>query len=181
ASIEGTEITETAATNISQAIQGKIPGVVANSRGGGPGNNNTNILIRGQSTLGNNTPLIVIDGVPRSMDDFANLSPNVIENISVLKDASAAIYGARAANGVILVTTKDGVAGESVIQLRSSFGIQTVTKYPETMTAYQRAQYWNEFYQYDGLQPLYTQEELEHFKKGDLPLAYPNTNWKETV
>src|SRR5699024_7527057 len=69
ASIEGTEITETAATNISQAIQGKIPGVVANSRGGGPGNNNTNILIRGQSTLGNNTPLIVIDGVPRSMDD----------------------------------------------------------------------------------------------------------------
>ncbi|HLR31976.1 MAG TPA: SusC/RagA family TonB-linked outer membrane protein, partial [Fodinibius sp.] len=181
ADISSMEIAETSTNNITQAIQGKMPGVIVNSRGGGPGNNNAEILIRGQSTMGDNAPLIVIDGIPRSKNDFAHLSPNAIESISVLKDASAAIYGARAANGVILITTKKGQVGRPVIQLNSSYGVQTVTKYPEAMNAYQRARYWNEYYQYDGLQPLYTEEELEHFKTGDRPLAYPNTDWAEVV
>ncbi|MDZ7690882.1 MAG: carboxypeptidase-like regulatory domain-containing protein [Balneolaceae bacterium] len=108
ANVSGESVARSPVNNITQSIQGKIAGVIVNDRGGEPGDNNAEFLIRGQATLGNNDPLIVIDGVPREEESFANLSPNDIESISVLKDASAAIYGSRAANGVILVSTKRG-------------------------------------------------------------------------
>ncbi len=179
--VSGKSITETPVTNTTQALEGKVPGVVINDRGGEPGNNNASFLIRGKATLGDNSPLFVIDGVPRSEDAFSDLSPNDIKSVSILKGASAAIYGARAANGVVLVTTKKGHPGKPTVSLHSSGGIQTFTSYPQAMTSYQRAKYFNEWYQYEGLQPLYTKEELQHFKLGDEPLQYPNTNWENLV
>lgn len=177
--ISGAAIKSTSESNITQAIQGKIPGVVVNDRGGAPGDNNAEFLIRGKGTLGDNSPLIVIDGVPRSTDDFAHIASNDIESVSVLKDASAAIYGARAANGVILVTTKQGRIGKSVITLSSDYASQSLARFPEAMSSYERAQYFNEWHQYNGLQPLWSEDALEHFKKGDEPLKYPNTDWAE--
>lgn len=108
AAVKGSELAKSPATNISNSIAGRMPGVVAVNRSGEPGYDGSGIRIRGSNTLGNNDALIVIDGIPARAGGFERLNPNDIESISVLKDASAAIYGSRAANGVILVTTKRG-------------------------------------------------------------------------
>lgn len=180
--VSGKEITQTSESNITQAIQGKIAGVVVNDRGGAPGDNNAEFLIRGKATLGDNSPLIVIDGVPRTTEDFARIASNDIQSISVLKDASAAIYGARASNGVILITTKQGHhSGKPIITLSSDYAIQSFNKFPKVMSSYERAQYYNESYVYDGLQPLFSKEAIQHFKGGDEPLLYPNTNWPNVI
>src|SRR5690606_16231068 len=105
--------------DLSNSIAGRMPGVVATNASGEPGYDGSTIRIRGSNTLGNNDALIVIDGIPAREGGFNRLNPNDIENISVLKDASAAIYGSRAANGVILITTKRGQSGKP--QLTYSF------------------------------------------------------------
>lgn len=111
-------------TNSTQALQG-IQGLYVNQAGGQPGKDNATIRIRGVGTLNDNDPLVLVDGVPSSLSD---VNPSNIANISVLKDAaSAAIYGSRAANGVILVTTKTGEKGKFSVQYNNSFGIQKVT------------------------------------------------------
>jgi len=179
--VSGSSITETPVTNTTQSLEGKTAGLVVNDRGGSPGNNNASFLIRGNATLGNNSPLFIIDGVPRGENAFSNLSPDDIKSISVLKGASAAIYGARAANGVVLVTTKKGQAGHPTVTLNSTYGWQSITKYPHAMTAYQRAKYFNEFRTRHGQQPLWSASALQHFKKGDMPYRYPNTNWSNLV
>lgn len=104
--LQGGEIVKSPAANIGASLEGRMTGLVVNQRSGEPGRDDPNIVIRGFGTLGNTSPLIIIDGVER--DNLTRLNPEDIENITVLKDASAAIYGARAANGVILVTTKRG-------------------------------------------------------------------------
>ena len=106
----GDEIKKLAAANLTNTLAGKTAGVIANTRSGEPGEDNADILIRGKGTLGSTAPLIVVDGIADR--SFSRLNPEDIESISVLKDASAAIYGARAANGVILVTTKRGAEGK---------------------------------------------------------------------
>jgi TonB-dependent SusC/RagA subfamily outer membrane receptor len=105
--INADEIKQSASVNISNALAGRMPGLITNNRSGEPGSDGSSILIRGAGTTGNTAPLFVIDGVA-NRSGFERLNPNDIESISVLKDASAAIYGAQAANGVILVTTKRG-------------------------------------------------------------------------
>src|SRR5690554_3525967 len=117
--ISGSEIERVPETNVIQALQGKMPGITINNRGGEPGSESMQYNIRGLSTLNNNSPLIIIDGVPRS--SFSHLATSDIESISVLKDASAAIYGARAANGVINIVTKRGKIGKNSIRLTSSY------------------------------------------------------------
>jgi TonB-dependent SusC/RagA subfamily outer membrane receptor len=106
---KGAEIQKSPSTNITNNLIGRLPGVVSVTRSGEPGQDNSTLRIRGTNTIGNNDPLIVVDGISgRSM---ARLDPSDIESITVLKDASAAIYGAQAANGVILITTKRGTMG----------------------------------------------------------------------
>src|SRR5690606_30905688 len=90
-------------------------GVIATNRGGEPGYDASDIRIRGISTTGNKDVLVVVDGVPGQLGGFDRLDPNDVESVTVLKDASAAVYGSRAANGVILVTTKGGVAGKPTV------------------------------------------------------------------
>ena len=137
--IGGEELTKSQAVNVSTSLAGRLPGLVVNQRTGVPGAEELNIVIRGASsfngTPGINSPLIVIDGVPRDGGILSSLNPDDIESITVLKDASAAIYGARAANGVILVTTKGGVRSKTVYNVSYTYGITNPTKVPDMMDA----------------------------------------------
>lgn len=105
-SVGGEKLAKTPVTNVSQGLAGRLPGVVAVSNTSEPGYDGATITVRGVNTFGKADPLVVVDGVPgRSLE---RIDPSTIETMSVLKDASAAIYGAQAANGVILITTKRG-------------------------------------------------------------------------
>src|SRR5699024_1389224 len=116
-------------------------------------------------------------GVPRGMNDLSNLSSQDIASVNVLKDASAAIYGARAANGVIVVETKRGVEGASEITLKASSGFSTFTRIPELMSSYQNAKYLNEMQARYGRQLSWTEKDLRLFKDGSAPITHPNTDW----
>ena len=156
-----------------------MPGLIINDRGGEPGKSNIDLTIRGSHTLGDNSPLIIIDGVPR--EDFGKLSPHDIEDISVLKDASAAIYGARAANGVIVIRTKRGKKGAPTIRLTSSYGVSKFTKIPDYMNSWQYATFRNEISERFGGTGEFSQADIEKYKSGDYPVTHPNTDWfKET-
>src|SRR5690606_2349943 len=124
------ETLETAPTiNFTNSLAGRLPGLTSVTGSSEPGKDDSNLRIRGSNTLGNNSPLIVIDGVAnRSM---TRLNPADILSVTVLKDASAAIYGAQAANGVILITTKRGKTGKPVVQINLNQGWNSPTVIPE--------------------------------------------------
>ncbi|MCF7740252.1 MAG: TonB-dependent receptor [Candidatus Marinimicrobia bacterium] len=178
--IGGDELEATTQMDLTKSLQGKMPGVVISDRGGEPGSGQSSIFIRGKSTLGNNQPLIVIDGVPR--ESFSHISPNDVESINILKDASAAIYGARAANGVIVITTKQGErAGKDRIRFTSNYTLSSFTRVPEMMSSYQHSKYMNEADERAGNAKTWTQEDLEKFKSGSSPLTHPNTDMYKSV
>ena len=133
--VEGAVLETSPAVSISNSLAGRLPGVVIIQTSGEPGNDESNITIRGTNTLGNSQPLIVIDGIPDRDGGIGRLNPNDIENISVLKDASAAIYGARAANGAIIVTTKQGRVGKPTVTYNADFGLNQPTIIPEMSNA----------------------------------------------
>lgn len=136
-SVSGDDLKKVAAVNISNTLAGKTAGVIANTRSGEPGEDGATIQIRGSGTFGSTEPLIVVDGIADR--DFSRLNPEDIESISVLKDASAAIYGARAANGVILVTTKRGKEGKTRLSYSGRVGFSQPTRVPEMLNSYQYA------------------------------------------
>lgn len=115
--------------NLTSSLAGKTAGVIANTRSGEPGEDGASILIRGKGTMGNTSPLIVVDGVADR--GFGRLNSEDIESISVLKDASAAIYGARAVNGVILVTTKRGKEGKIKVNYAGDYSVSQPTRVPK--------------------------------------------------
>ncbi|NQU80917.1 MAG: TonB-dependent receptor [Bacteroidetes bacterium] len=157
------------------ALAGRLPGLISKQTSGSPGRDAASLTIRG---FGN--ALIIVDGVE---SNFNNINSNEIESISVLKDASAAIYGARAGNGVILVTTKRGTEGKPVITLNSSYSLQNITNFPKPMSAGQYAEYDRESKIHRGLsesQMQFTQEEMELFYAGTDP-NYPNTDWYDVL
>ncbi|WP_339867157.1 TonB-dependent receptor [uncultured Algoriphagus sp.] len=179
--VDGKDIQSSPQPNISNSLSGRFSGVIANNRGGEPGYDGSSISIRGLATTGNNDVLVVVDGVPGQIGGLERLNPNDIESISVLKDASAAIYGARAANGVILVTTKRGKSGKPVISYSFNQGFSSPTRLPEMANANTYAQIRNEIAYYNnpqgGLNQVYSDEELTKFSDGSDPLNYPNTDW----
>jgi TonB-linked SusC/RagA family outer membrane protein len=136
ADIKTEKILETKTANLANNLQGRVAGLTINTRGGEPGADQVDIRIRGIGTTGNTQPLFVIDGVP-NRGSFERLNPNDIESISVLKDASAAIYGAQAANGVILITTKRGKKGKPSVSYDVNYSISQPTRRPNLMNAYQ--------------------------------------------
>ncbi|OQP56893.1 hypothetical protein A3860_09945 [Niastella vici] len=174
ASVKGSDIAQSSSANISNAIAGRIPGVIANNRSGRPGDDASTILIRGFNSFGGGTsPLVVVDGVPDR--DFTRINPADIENITVLKDAAAAIYGVRSANGVILVTTKRGKTGKPTIQYDGSYGIQQLTRLPEIVNAWQYMTYYNE------INPnTYSQADIDKYKAGN-DSNYRSTDWINEV
>lgn len=179
-SVKGTVLKRSPAANLSNSLAGRIPGVVLNNRSGEPGNDASNILIRGKGTLNDNSPLIVIDGVA-DRGSFDRLNPNDIASITVLKDASAAIYGARAANGVILVTTKRGKTGKPTITYNGDFGLTQPTRLPHLVNAWQYATYINEVNDRKGIPHQFSSEDIQKYKTGKDPLNYPNTDWYHAI
>ncbi|MBL7697794.1 MAG: TonB-dependent receptor [Chitinophagaceae bacterium] len=180
--IKGTDIIKSPAVNLSNNIAGRVPGVIATNTLGEPGNDDARLLIRGINTFsGSTAPLIVIDGVANRPGGFQRLNPSDIESISILKDASAAIYGAQAANGVILVTTKRGTPGKAQLNINFNQAINSWVKIPEMVGSADYAVLVNEQRQFQGQAPLYTAEEIEKFRNGSDPLLYPNTNWVDQV
>lgn len=179
--INADEIKQSASVNISNALAGRMPGLITNNRSGEPGSDGSSILIRGAGTTGNTAPLFVIDGVA-NRSGFERLNPNDIESISVLKDASAAIYGAQAANGVILVTTKRGKTGKPTISYDGSFGLSQPTRVPKLVSSYEYAIFRNEK---DARQnagtPTFTAQQIQKYKDGSDPINYPNTDWYDEV
>jgi TonB-linked SusC/RagA family outer membrane protein len=160
-------------TNLATQLAGKLPGLRVTQRTGEPGAFSTIYDIRGMGT-----PLIVIDGVVASSDDFVRLNPNDVDQISILKDASAAVYGVKAANGVVLVTTKRGDVGKPKISFTTSYSFSKFINLPKVCNAYEWALLTtqNEI-NHGKTVTTYTADDLQKFKDG----TYPSTNWYDLV
>ncbi|WP_158267164.1 SusC/RagA family TonB-linked outer membrane protein [Chitinophaga niastensis] len=164
-------------TSVSAALQGTMPGVTITQGSGQPGRDNGTIRVRGVGTLNNNNPLVIVDGLAASMND---VNPDDVESVSVLKDAaSAAIYGSRAANGVVLITTKKGRRGGTQITYNAYVGKQTPTNLPKYLPSWQAATLLNEGLANEGKAPRYTAAEIQKFKDGSDPDNYPNVDWEK--
>lgn len=183
--VEGRELAKSPQPNVSSSLAGRFSGLIANNRAGEPGYDDSEFYIRGTATTGNKDVLVVIDGVPGQIGGLNRLNPNDIESISILKDASAAIYGSRAANGVILVTTKRGQTGKPKIDYSFDLGLSSPTRLPEMANAATYAAILNEIEYYNnpagGLNQIYTEDEIATFADGSDPLNYPNTDWAEAT
>ena len=177
ASLKGEELKASPTTNLTNGMVGRMPGVIGFQRSDEPGGGGTTIRIRGTNSLGSKDPLVVIDGVPGRAGGLDRINPSEIESISVLKDAAAAIYGSRAANGVILVTTKRGKEGKPTVTYTGNMGFGTPTRLPEVCDAYEYSVLLNEISTNAGGAPKYTNEDLELFRNGKDPWGHPNTNW----
>lgn len=165
--------------NLSTGIQGLMPGVTVNAGGGAPGMDGGTIRVRGVGTLNSADPYILVDGIETST--MNEIDPNDVESISVLKDAaSAAIYGSKASNGVILITTKRGKTGKPKISYNGYVGIQNASKLVERLSSYDYARLYSKAMEEEGLTPRFNSEEIQKFKDGTDP-NYPNTNWYDEV
>ena len=184
AQVEGKDLVKSPQPNLTNSLAGRTPGLIANNRSGEPGNDGSTLLIRGRSTTGDASPLIVVDGIANRQGGFERIDPNDVESISILKDASAAIYGAQAANGVILVTTKRGKSGKPTISYSFNQGFQTPTRVPEMADAPTYATLLNEmrFYQ-NPTNPQYafTDAQIQKMRDGSDPLNFANTNWLKSL
>lgn len=178
----GTELVKNSSMNLSQGLAGRLSGVVVSNRSGEPGNDDATMFIRGRSTLGDNTPLIIIDGIPGREDEFSRLTGEEIESINVLKDASGAIYGSRSANGVILVTTKRGMYGEAPrVIFTYDIGLQQPTRLVDMADAVLYTHAYNDELAITGAAPYYNETQLQHYAAGDDPILYPNTDWLDEI
>ena len=176
AAIDSESLSNRPVTNVSTALQGMLPGVTVVQNSGQPGKDNSTIRIRGVGTLNNANPMYVVDGL--IVSTINDIDPNDIESISVLKDAaSAAIYGSRAANGVVLVTTKKGSKKAATLRYDGYVGWQSPTALPEYLPSHEYAELYNKALINEGKQPLYSDAEIELFRNGSDPDNYPNTDW----
>lgn len=162
-SIKGEDIVTTKNENVQNMLTGKIAGVRVMQRTSEPGAFNNNFDIRGMGT-----PLVVIDGIPRTADDLQRLDPNDIDNLSVLKDASAAVYGVRAANGVVLVTTKRGAGNKLELKYSGSYSWQIPSGLPSTVDAIDYMTLRNEaaMHNVNGGNPLFNDQQFDDYRTG---------------
>ena len=166
-------------SNVVNMLAGELSGVTILQNSGQPGADIGSLRVRGIGTLGNAEAMVIVDGVESTLN---NIDPNDIENIAVLKDAAASsIYGVRAANGVILVTTKKGEIGKPTISYNGYTGWQAASRMPDFLNSADYATLLNEAYNNDGLPNRYTQEEIEKFRNGSDPDHYPNSNWSDAL
>lgn len=183
ATVGGEELIKRPVTNAASMLQGRMPGVRVVQNSGQPGDEGIGIQVRGQGTFSGagSNPLVLIDGVEGSLSD---IDPNDIENVSVLKDAaSASIYGSRAANGVVLVTTKKGTGGALQIDYHGNFGVHTPSRMPEFITnSAEYMELWNEAKQNSNITTgQYTQEQIDLYRNATDRNLYPNTDWVDLV
>ena len=204
-SVRGEALVKSPAVDLSNSLAGRLPGLVVVQTSGEPGYDGASLNIRGINTIGNNTPLIVIDGVPERDGGLGRLNPRDVENISVLKDASAAIYGSRAANGVILITTKKGNIGKPKITYDFNQGYSQPGTVPKMSNAVEYANIMNQIPIYksipvgewqaawtaiqttgsydsptEGIATLnanFSPDAVKKYADGSDPWGYPNTDW----
>lgn len=205
AQVKGSELEKAPVFNLSNALVGRLPGITAVNGSGEPGYDGSNLRIRGTNAFGNTAPLVVIDGVPERQGGLERLNPADIETVSVLKDASAAIYGQRAANGVILITTRRGKAGKPKITYDFNKGWAQASVIPKMMSVLEYGTVRNEIAVYEGitnpsewaaaLQGLKTTgkftgtsgsitspngffpADITKYQDGSDPWGHPNTDW----
>lgn len=174
--VKGEKLSARTVASTSQSLQGISPGTTVMNGGGEPGADGATIRIRGVGTFNKSDPLILVDGV--TVSDIDNIDPQDIDNISILKDAaSSAIYGARAANGVILITTKRGKSGKINIRYNGYVGWQSLTRQPEWVAADDYMRLVNEACINANKEPKYTEEAIEKTMAGTDSYRYPNTDW----
>lgn len=178
------EILKSPVGSVGNALAGKVPGLSAVQSSGQPGADDATLYVRGVGSLstGLSSPLCLVDGVERS---FTQIDPNEIEDITVLKDASAtAVFGVRGANGVILVTTKRGQQGKAKVTFSTSMSVQMPTKIPEFANSYEYATTYNQAQLRDGVAEEnleFTDEMIEGFRTHSDPLRYPDTDWTDLL
>lgn len=176
ATTKGSDLAAVPTTNLTNTLAGRLPGLVSYNRSGEPGYDDAGLLIRGASTIGDSSPLLVVDGVADRAGSLGRIDANDIESISILKDASAAIYGSRAANGVILVTTKRGSNERIKINYNGNVGLSRPTILPKMCDSWEYAQLINEI-----TPGTYTDEQIQKFRDGSDPLNYPNVKAFDTL
>ena len=193
--VGGEELLKAPVANVGNALQGKLPGITVVQPSGMPGGDEPVIRVRGTGSLNSAEPLVLVDGVERP---FGQLDPNEIEDISILKDASAtAVFGVRGANGVILVTTKRGAPGKASVSVTASAAVQQISKFVDFADSYTYGKMWNytaitdalpmnqwpgtanitDYTPYADKGIRFSQDVMEHFRTGDMPVTFPNTNW----
>jgi TonB-linked SusC/RagA family outer membrane protein len=203
--IQGDKLIKSPSVDLGSALAGRLPGLVVIQQSGEPGFDGATIRIRGTNTLGNSSPLVVIDGIPDRDGGLGRISGYDIESISVLKDASAAIYGARAANGAIIVTTKRGKSGKPMVTYSANYGVAQPARTPQLANAFEYATIMNELPIYktipvaewgaasksinttgtyqsptagiSALNANFSPEAVKKYADGSDPWRYPNTDW----
>ena len=177
--VNNEQLVNSGTTNITNAIAGKLSGVTTIQTGGQPGNNDANIFIRGVSSWNGSTPLVLVDGVERS---FADIDPNEVASLSVLKDASAtAVFGAKGANGVIIVTTRTGSTGKPKMNISRSYGLDFPTMIPDHIGSAQTAELLNvalkNAQSYGSMIPRSEIEEYARPSSRINSIRYPDNDW----
>ena len=183
ASIGQKDLQQSPVANLSNAVAGRLPGLIAIQNSGEPGADGSNLFIRGLGTTGNNNPLVLVDGIER---DFSNLDPNEISDITILKDAaSTAIYGIKGANGVILVTTRRGKNAKPSISVTGQNGWQSPTRLPHYANSFDALHLFREGLENDGLSTTqYTDSILNLYKDRSHPAyqyLYPDVDWMDVM
>ena len=177
--VNNEQLVNSGTTNITNAIAGKLSGVTTIQTGGQPGNNDANIFIRGVSSWNGSTPLVLVDGVERS---FADIDPNEVASLSVLKDASAtAVFGAKGANGVIIVTTRTGSTGKPKMNISLSYGLDFPTMIPDHIGSAQTAELLNvalkNAQSYGSMIPQWQIDEYARPSSRINSIRYPDNDW----
>ena len=193
--LNGDELLKAPVASVSNALQGKLPGMSVVQPSGMPGADEPTIRVRGTGSLTSAEPLVLVDGVERP---FGQLDPNEIADISILKDASAtAVFGVRGANGVILVTTKRGTPGKASVSVSASAAVQQISQFVDFADSYTYGKMWNytaitdalpmsqwpksatiaDYTPYADTGIRFSQDIMEHFRTGDMPTTFPNTDW----
>lgn len=178
-SVKSDQLMKAPTANISQAIVGRLSGLVSRQSSGQPGSDGVDIYVRGFGTLNSNVPLILVDGVERS---YNTLDPNEIESVTILKDAAAsAVYGVRSANGVILVTTKHGTEGKPKINYTTSYSVSSNTRMPEYLSGEEYVKWYNYADKINGRSNTFSDEVVKKITNGDPDGNYGNTNWVDQM
>ncbi|HAY17792.1 MAG TPA: SusC/RagA family protein, partial [Rikenellaceae bacterium] len=181
------DLVQTPQANLSNMLVGRMPGLIATQRSGAPGEDYSNLMIRGVGSFtGNASPLIMVDGVERS--NFDGIDPNEIESLNILKDASAtAVYGVRGANGVILVTTRQGELGAPKVSYSGSFALQQSTALPDYLNSEQYATLYNEAQKNDSVSdgtayvPRFSEKDIELYRNHKDPIMHPDNDWIDSM
>ena len=193
--VGGDELLKAPVASVANALQGKLPGMSVVQPSGMPGADEPVIRVRGTGSLNSADPLVLVDGVERP---FGQLDPNEIQDISILKDASAtAVFGVRGANGVILVTTKRGTPGKASVTVSASAAVQQIAKFVDFADSYTYGKMWNytaitdalpmnqwpgsatiaDYTPYADTGIKFSQDVMQHFRTGDMPTTFPSTDW----